>query len=229
MHSFTTFRQFDTLQEAESVLLPLLIQAGIPHEIVPEYPPVLAGFRDLNPQKKYAVHLDKADFGRVQNLLLRKAVVETLTDAEPDHYLFGFSTEELIEIVRKPDEWSAFDVILTRQILHQRGVSVSDEQMQGLVQERFQALATHEKPASFWLGVGFVLALAGGLGGVLIGLNYFNDKKRLPNGQQVPTYDEATRRKGRLMLTIGGVVFGLLVLAGLTKVAGLALQKWGFT
>ncbi len=227
MNAFTTFRQFDTLQEAESVLLPLLVQAGIPHEVVPEYPPVLAGFREANPEKKYAVRLDQADFGRVQNLLLRKAVLETLTDAEPDHYLFDFTTDELLEIVRKPDEWSAFDVILTRQILHQRGVPVSDEQMQGLVQERFQALATHEKPASFWLVAGFMLAILGGLGGILIGLNYFNDKKRLPNGQPVYTYDDATRRKGRLMLLIGGVVFGLLVLAGLVKVAGLALEKWG--
>jgi hypothetical protein len=225
----TTFRQFDTSEESEAVLLPLLRQAGIPFEVAEEFPPVLAGFREANPAKKVAVRLDRADFIRAENLLVRKAVLEALTDAEPDHYLFDFTTDELVEIVRKPDEWSAFDVILTRQILHQRGVTVSDEQMQGLVQERFRTLATHEKPSAFWLAVGFVLALLGGLGGVLIGLNYANDKKRLPNGQHVFAYDETTRRKGRLMLRIGGAVFGLLVLAGLVKVAEVALLKWGLT
>lgn len=224
--AFTTFRQFDTVEEAEAVLVRLLDRAGIAHEVAPEYPPVLAGFRDENPTEKIAVRLNRADFQKVQNLLVWQAVEATMGETEPDHYLFSFTTDELVEVVKKPDEWSAYDVTLTRHILHHRGITVNNDHMNALVRERIRTLAEHDKPSPFWLATGFVLAVLGGLGGILFGLQYVNDTKKLPTGQKVYTYDEATRRKGKRMLLIGGVVFGALVLTGLYFLLDLAVEKW---
>lgn len=224
--AFATFRHFDSPDDARATLVPLLTELGIAHEVVAELVPAPPGVRGEKPEAKTAVRFARTEFPRVQNLLVGQAVRATLAEAEPDHYLFSFGTDELLDVVKKPDEWSAYDVVLARHLLHQRGLTVGNDQMNALVRERLQTLAAHEPPSRFWLGVGYALALLGGLGGVLFGLHYAHDRKVLPTGQPVYTYDEPTRRHGRRLLWLGGGVFGALALAGLYFLLDLALEKW---
>lgn len=59
--------------------------------------------------QSYTVLLRKEDFEKV-NELLNETAGAAISGIPTGHYLHTFTDEELIEIVKKPDEWNAHDV-----------------------------------------------------------------------------------------------------------------------
>ena len=130
-----------------------------------------------------------------------------------DYYLLQFSQEELVDVVAKRDEWSAFDYLLAQKLLAERGQQLSTEEIQTLHEERNHELAQPEKSQTTLVAIGFLMAILGGLFGLFIGWHLANHKKTLPNGEQVYGYNEADRRSGKTILTIGLVI--VLIAIGL--------------
>jgi hypothetical protein len=159
----------------------------------------------------WTIKIRSEDFG-IANELLKEDETDDVNDVEKDYYLFSFTNNELMEVVSKADEWSAFDVVLARKLLAERGISISDEKIATINEQRIEALKETEPPQTFWIVVGYFLAVMGGLLGLFIGWHLKTHKKTLPDGERVYDYSERDRWHGAIIfyLSIIGVIVAIV-------------------
>ncbi|MEI9912162.1 MAG: hypothetical protein WDO71_22415 [Bacteroidota bacterium] len=69
-----------------------------------------------------------------------RSVSENKEEPVGDYYLFSFSDDELMDVLRKPDEWNEFDLYWAKKILHIRGVEIKPEDLEKAKQERLDEL-----------------------------------------------------------------------------------------
>lgn len=149
--------------------------------------------------------LNGNDFVRAQEIL--EAYYESAdTLIDEDYYLLSFSDEELMDIIKQPDEWGHLDYNLAKKILKQRGKEISDEQVALWKKRRTELLAKPEEEGSFWIYIGYALALLGAFFGMIIGWMVITSKKTLPDGRRVYSYSEKDRKQGRYILIISFLV-----------------------
>lgn len=208
------FIQYQTFLTAEAAqpLLMLLSQQEIPFETSSEQHSFDPSFAYNSTRTQFTVKLRQQDFLTARGL--EAAINEQrTTEVDDDHYLFGFTDDELFDILAKPDEWSNFDVTLARRILQQRGRDVSEDTVRLLRQNRLAALAQPEESQKTWIVAGYLFALLGGLLGMLIGWHLSSHRKVLPDGRQLPAYSEADRAHGRRILWLSclGVIISIAV------------------
>jgi len=168
--------------------------------------------------KDYLVLIAPADF-TLANQVLNEAEKAEVDMVDNDHYLFAFSNDELLDILAKADEWSPFDYQLARKILIGRGVDISDERLSALTQQRIVALKVTEPPQTFWIIMGYIFALLGGVLGIFIGWHLSTYKKTLPNGEKVFDYSEADRRHGKLILYLSIIGISLSFIYQIRRVS----------
>ena len=154
----------------------------------------------------FRIKLKKQDFERA-NLLLINLSEKEVENAGSEHYLFDFSTEELIEIIERQDEWSKFDFVLAKKLLKARGVDLSEESIDSFKQERIVELSKPQKTPLLFICIGYVLAIFGGLIAAIFGWYLKIHKKTLPNGEKVFYYANSTRIHGERILIIGIISF----------------------
>jgi hypothetical protein len=161
---------------------------------------------------KFTVKLALADFEQASQVLadLDK---DALSQANPNHYLFNFTDEELFDLLIKPDEWSSFDVALASQLLRQRGRDISPDTLKLLRQHRVAKLAKPDDDYSVWVGSGYASALLGGLIGFFIGYHLYAHRNQLPDGRRVYAYSPKNRTHGVRIMVLGAVM--LVLYAGL--------------
>ncbi len=208
-----TFQLFHNRSVAEE-MASLLEREGIPYEIVENkkyFDPSFA-FNKTDPEIN--LKLLAEDFTRARNVLER-VYAKQLEEVDPSYYLFGFKDEELMDIIRKPDEWGIFDHALARKILSDRGVVIPDIAEQEVLKVRLDHLRKPESVEPVWIGLGYMTALAGGFFGVLMGWLFAYMKKTLPNGERVYIYREEDRIHGRRIMNIGLVVFAIFMIRAL--------------
>jgi hypothetical protein len=152
--------------------------------------------------KGTTIKVREADFPKVEALLNAEAA-NLLDTVDKDYHLFSFTNEELLEIVAKPDEWSAFDYQVAKSILASRGVQLGDEKLRQLKSERLHQLAQPEPSPTVVIVSGYLLSLLGGLLGLFIGWHLARGKKVLPNGQRLFIYRVNDRKHGYRILIIG--------------------------
>ncbi len=124
---------------------------------------------------------------------------------DKDYYLFEFTDEELMEIVSKPDEWGHFDYQLAQKFLRESGKEIKPEVAALLKAQRLNELAKSETVHKYWIYLGYVSALLGGLIGIFIGWTLAYYKKTLPDGQRVFAYREDVRNHGARILLIASI------------------------
>jgi hypothetical protein len=214
MSDFTTYQKFWSMDEAVE-LIHLLKENGIEFEVVDNSISVDVTFVP-NRDREKEVKLRKEDFAKVDELL-EKIAESNLENVDKDHYLFQFSQAELLEIIQKPDEWSKDDFLLAKHILTTRGITITSDQVKELKEQRLEKLSEPESGNALWTFIGYVLALGGGVLGILIGWHLMNFKKVLPNGERVYVYTKTARKHGSVIVVLGIVCFCTLILYNLFK------------
>jgi len=211
---FVTYQKFDDIVLAE-VLTDLLEENGIAYEFEEQsfrFDPSLVL---SNAKKEYAIKIKSADFERVTQLLQANEA-ENVGSVEPDYYLFGFTDDELMDVITKADEWSAFDVVLAKKILGDRGKPVSEQEIEAIHEQRIEELKAPEPSQSFWVNTGYVIALASialpffvWVIGLFIGWYLWSFKKTLPDGERIFAYSYKDRRHGKRIFYLSIIVFVL--------------------
>lgn len=206
---FTTFQLLHSRQLAEQ-LGRLLYLHRIPHEItrVRKYFDPSFSFNKFEPDIQ--LKLMPPDFGRARRVIA-DFYRASLDQADPGHYLFRFSDAELLEIIRKPDEWGIYDEVLAEKILADRGIETR-QTTEAIKERRLAELRVTEDPEKSWLLLAYVLAFAGGFFGMIMGWLFRNLRKTLPNGERVYVYSEAGRQQGLRVMIVGGAVFAAFML-----------------
>lgn len=189
----------------------VLQRHGIDADIVPNkqyFDPSFA-FNKTDPEIN--LKLRPADFTRAREVLGHW--YEARADEVEDHYyLFRFSDNELLEIIRQPDEWGIFDLVLAKRILAQRGIAIP-----GIAEQQAMAarIREQEKPETIgrgWIIFGYALSLLGGFFGIMMGWLLSTLRKTTLDGNRVPVYDDHIRKHGRNMMAVGVFVFAAFMI-----------------
>lgn len=208
------FRIFQTYASAEAAqpLLAELARLGITPLTAFDNGQVAfdPSFANNQLTSKFTVQLRLADFEPASQVLadLDK---DALSQANPNHYLFAFSDEELFDLLVKPDEWSSFDVALASQLLRQRGRDISPDTLKLLRQHRVTELAQPDRDQQIWIRAGYASALLGGLIAFFIGYHLYSHRNQLPDGRRVYAYSAKDRVHGLRIMVLGSLMFILLV------------------
>jgi len=159
---------------------------------------------------EYAVKIKSEDFEQVNQLLVEEETTN-IDEVEADYYLFKFTNDELIDLITKADEWSAFDYLLAQKILTERGITINDKYLAELKEKRIEELKEPETPQTIWIVVGYMAAFLGGILGIFIGWHLLSSKKTLPNGEKVYDYNDRDRKHGRNIFYLSIIIFAIAV------------------
>ncbi|WP_448702238.1 hypothetical protein ACFGVR_07900 [Mucilaginibacter sp. AW1-3] len=207
---FLTFRKFSDMAFAGG-LTDLLDDNRIPYQVETSpliVNPLLASGAELS--LEYIIKLQPQDFNTV-NTLLEVYEEKAVEEVEPDHYLFDFTDEELHDVLKNNSKWSAFDQVLARKILDERGAPVTDEQIEEYREEEIELLSRPEESEATWIIIGYLSAFLGGFLGIFIGAMMWKFKKTLPNGERIYAYTDTSRINGLIILIIGIIVFAIAI------------------
>ncbi|TNE55055.1 MAG: hypothetical protein EP338_04910 [Bacteroidetes bacterium] len=194
LSAFHKYASFFSQEELEQ-LTGLLEQEKIPFKTQKSeihFDPSLAN-TELN--REFELLLNPTDFERV-NQLRKQEAVELINELPDDYYLFEFSDQELIDLLRRPDEWNPRDQVLARHLLSERGLELDEEHIKLLEKQRIHELSREEKSETFWIILGYISAIAGGLFGLIIGWHFWKQQKTLPDGSRQFIYREQDRKHG---------------------------------
>jgi len=212
---FITYQKFNDPALAEE-LAEQLEQNGIPYQIEEESLTFNITFVQNDPlQKEYAVKIKSEDFEKVNELLKKNEETNT-AEIDKDYYLFSFTDDELMDVVTKADEWSAFDVVLARKLLAERGKEISEQKIATIQEQRIEELKKPEASQLTWIIVGYLMALSGAFLlvytsaiGIFIGWHLSSYKKTLPDGERVYGYSDTDRMHGKRIFYLGIIVFAV--------------------
>ncbi|HWD90244.1 MAG TPA: hypothetical protein VG367_19080 [Mucilaginibacter sp.] len=207
---FINYQKFNDIALANE-LIDVLEKHGIPYQTEEQTSGFDASLVMSNAPVDYAVKIKSEDFEKV-NQIVRENEAAHIDETDKDYYLFTFTDAELKEVIIKADEWSAFDVVLARKILTERGIDISDRELEEIHEKRIEDLKTPEKSSALWIVIGYICALGGGILGIFIGWYLATGKKTLPDGEKVYTYSNKDRVHGRIIfyLSIPFLILAIL-------------------
>lgn len=194
---FVTFDRFPNKEMAED-LGKFLESKGIDYVIEDDSPNLDSSFTGSF-AKEFRLKLRHEDFDKAHSAV-EESVLGELDKLPQDYYLLSFSDEELIEVVSAKDEWNAFDYMLARKLLKDKGKEISQEEIKVLENRRIETLSKPDKPDKSVNFIGWIAVVLGGFLGLLIGWYLNTHKKTLPNGQLIHAYSENDRKNGRAMI-----------------------------
>ena len=210
MNEFVLFQSFFTEDEATSIIEPLK-ENGINYQLERSKELLDRAFIGDNLEKKIFLKIKSSDFSKA-NEILNARILQNITTLEKDYYLFSFTNDELIEILRKPDEWSRQDFLIARKILDERGQHINEEVIKDLKSKRINELSREESEPTLTIIAGYILALLFSLVGLFFGLAFLTAKKNIPNGKKVFTYSRNTRKHGRNIVILSAVSLFFLIM-----------------
>lgn len=197
MEEFVVFQKFASREDAAQVIQ-LLQEYLIPLECYEEgdrYFRIEMG--DLPSLTGFYLKLLPSDFERAR-LILQKESSTWIADIPTEYYLFSFSTQELMQIIEAPDEWSDADYLLAKKILQERGIEISEKVEKTLRGKRLARLSEPVSASFFLILLGFLLSPL--IYGAFVGWQLYTSQKVLPNGTSVYAYDSKSRSFGKSIL-----------------------------
>jgi len=156
------------------------------------------------------IMLDPNDFEEA-NAVLDENTKFDISEIDPQHPLFSFSTNELEDVVKNYDEWHPIDVKLAKYLLEKQNVTVDARDVKEHQRVKEMKSYNQEKSTSLTLWMGYLFCLMGGLAGIGIALFLLTAKRKLPDGTKQFIYDESDRKHGFYMLLLGGFIVSLFL------------------
>lgn len=201
---FLTYRAFSDIEEAHS-FAQLLNDNNIPYQFFDGNTSFDPSFSRSTLNYDFRIKLLASDFAKVDKLL-ESIYAKELACIDPEYFLFQFSDAELLDVVKKKDEWGQLNFLLACKLLKERGLSVEPQQVAAFEKQRLSTLALPEKMNGSYIFWGYLFSILGGLIGIIMGWFLLNQKKTLPNGNIVYMYAETDRIHGNRMVVIGFVL-----------------------
>lgn len=208
---FVTFEKFNNQNSAKE-LGALIAEQNIDFILEDNSLTFDPAFANNDFGKEYCIKIRKSDFEKANKVLVEIAENE-INDVDKDYYLFGFTVDELVDVVSKSDEWNKFDVSLAKKILKNKGRELTPEEIEKIKQQRILELSQPEEGQKIYIILGYLTAFLGGFLGIFIGWHLLTYKKTLPNGNRIFAYSTNDRKQGNRITIIGGIslVFWIII------------------
>ena len=165
-----------------------------------------ASFANNNLENNIILKIQKKNFKKANEILEDLAEIN-LKEIDDDHYLNSFSDKELIEILKKSDEWSKEDYCLSIKILNSRGKKITKKNIIDFKKERIKKLRSGKKAPIIWIFLGLFSSIFGIaifknisilflFGGFFIGWFFWKFKQTDFEGNSYYVYRSKTRTAG---------------------------------
>jgi hypothetical protein len=203
MSAFETFKKFNNPEEA-GVLIELLKKNSVDYELSTVKPTEDIIFAGNTMIEELEINIKPEDFEKAEKLFedIEEIKAESL---DKDYYLFEFSNDELLDLLKNPDEWSLNDYHWAREILKQRGMELDQVTVDKWKNARLENLSQTETVTMKYLVLAWFFCLTGGFIGIFMGRHLSSYMKTLPNGQKMYAFDEKGRKLG-YRISIAGIV-----------------------
>lgn len=210
-NEFLVFQQFSDAAVADAVAS-VLKQNGIEFLLSNNHKILDPAYTNNALTVDISLQIKKDDFIKARTCL--EEFYKTQVDnVDKDYYLFSFTDEELMDLVATSEEWGYFDYQLTLKILKDRGIEISPGVIDLLKSRRIKELTKPEYVHKYFLYLGYISAILGGLFGFIIGLAIAYHKKTLPNGRRIYAYRQQDRDHGirMILLSFSGIFIWALL------------------
>lgn len=209
MTAYTTYRIFESREEA-AAMQALLSKNGIPNSMEESKAIFDTAIVGAVNTKQYFVKIPQDKF-LTANAILEAAIDLDTLEVEDDYYLLSFTDEELMDLVKKKDEWGEFDYALAKKLLAERGISLNDSELKEMHEERIVELKKTETASVKAIWGGYIAAVLNTVAGAGTGIYLLSAYRKLPDGTIAYKYDSASRRHGLFILLLSiGVLLGHL-------------------
>jgi len=221
LRKIVTYRRFTDHVEADE-LVAFLSQHGIECRVKNNTLIFDVTFSNNPLNTDLHVEMRGSDFAKA-DLIIQTEMEKDLKDAPADYYLFSFSEEELYEVLVQRDKWSAFDFVLAKKLLADRGRAIDVSQLKELQNRRLEELKQPETDDQWMVYLGYASALStffnwslyfiGFTLGLTIGIVLMYRYKTLPTGARMRVYENKRRKHGLVIviLTLLGFALTLIV------------------
>jgi hypothetical protein len=161
--------------------------------------------------RKIRLLIHPANFKKADDAF-EKYYSKSLNDIEKDYFLFGFSKEELKDVVLKKEEWGLFNSLLAEKILTDNGETISKTVKNNAALEKAFESYIPEKASDKLLILGYCATLLYGFMGAVFGLYILNAKKTLPDGNRIKRYGESAKIHAYIMIICTIVILSSLAI-----------------
>ena len=207
MNDFVLFQSF--LSEEEALpFIEIMKENEIEYQVEKFKEPLDGVIAGEIVRDQFYLKIKSLDFPKA-NKVIDKVILENISSIDKDYYLFSFSNDELLEVIKKPDEWSRQDFLIARKILDERGLTINDEEVNKIKSTRIKELAIQDKEPRGTIVAGYIFAFLFSIVGIFFGLAFLVTKKTLPDGSRVFAYNESTRNHGKaiFIISIAMIIF----------------------
>ena len=207
------YRTFTDPEEANRFAEKLLLR-DVPARVAVNSAAFDLTFAGNMPRDEYQVIIDGHHRKQARAMELEKAA-DRVAAIDPEHYLFTFRNEELMNVLEEGEAWSALDHLLAQRILKERGIEATPEEIMQRKAARREAMDAPEKAGKSLIAAGYVFGLAGAAFGLAIGLSLRFSRKTLTNGHRAPRYcasDQIHAQRIIALSLVSAVLHGLAFL-----------------
>lgn len=204
---FEFFRDFFNEEQAAS-FAQVLDAHGIPYKLEKNRTLLEGTITGYGLVPHSVVKLRTADFARVNHILGEDALKDEGFIA--NHYFQNYKATELLEVVQKPDEWTSEDVAVARFLLDKQGVAIPEAQVEAYKAQRAETLKAGRTVNTGLVAVYLLVILVGAfllsifflVGGIGLGLYYWQDYLIDGEGNKFFTFEPGTRQLGKAIFII---------------------------
>ncbi len=150
---------------------------------------------------------------------------EEINNIDNSYFLFEMSNSELYEILSKPDEWGYLNYKLAQRILTTRNQNINEEDLRKLKENRNDELGKPEKAdivlyviSYLFISTAFLsfispIFIYSDLSFLFVLISFFvsrhiaKNKKILPDGQLVYSYEQKDRQHAKFLMYLALTVF----------------------
>ncbi len=200
MNDFKTFMSL-TEEAIASEIISILKKNNIQFKVEDTRKNFDASFSLSEVNKPILIFLNPMDFEKANKFIDHEMIIDE-DKINKNHFLYSFSNEELLNVVKNPNEWHPFDLKLAKKILNKKNISVNEEEI--LINQKKKELENNqpEKSDLMTILLGYVFSLLGGLFGIGIAIFLITNKKTLTTGKKIHTYTKSDRDHGYKMLIL---------------------------
>jgi hypothetical protein len=217
------FQQFTDIEAAEDFAAELR-NNGIEYHLVDHDNDINVKIYNYNTiQIPIGVNIRQQDFTRADEILTKYYEAQ-VNNIDRSYYLFSATDAELKVIVKNPYDWGRLDFLLARHILTERGVSITDEDIQQIKEQKLEELTQKKHVSQLLITMGYLLSVLSPLAAayfskprqgdgvlalpvapIILGLSIYYNRKLLPNGQRFYIHPDKDRAHAKNIIIISVV------------------------
>ena len=211
-------KTYMSLTDAESAseITSILTKNKIPFKIQDTGKDFDASFSMNKASKSILILLHSNDFERANAVVDTELILDENT-IDKEHFLYGFSNDELLDVIKNSEEWHPLDVKLAKQLLEQNKIQINETEIADFKKEKVAESFKPEKSDITTILIGYVFSITGGLIGLGITFFLINSKKTLPTGEKIYTYCKSDRSHGFKMLILSSISIVICLIVVLKK------------